>query len=210
VNRKNSVLGAALILLGIAVFLKNFRVMPGSSITIIAGLFFLYLFYIKKQQAFLVLGLVAILAGIISILRDLNIFDLKITGEAILILIGIVFIALYYSKKNIGFLIPGVILISLGLYISLINYYNTTKLWPCFFILLGMAFYSIYFIALYGKENWPLVIGTILCLLGLTLLAFSYGILNRRLWRYYNYLWPLALVFVGVILILGKFKGRKG
>lgn len=208
-NKKSSTLGIALILLGIAVFLKNVKIMPGSSLVFFTGIFFLYLYYTRKQQAFLVIGLITVVSGLISMLDDLKIFRFEITGEMVLILLGLIFVYLYYSKKNIGFLIPGAILISLGCYIFLMDNFNTGKLWPSFFILLGFAFYSIYFAALYGKENWPLVVGTLLMLIGIAFLAFSYGILDWRIWNYYKYIWPLFLVFLGILLILNTIK-KKG
>ena len=137
-NKKSSTLGIALILLGVAVFLKNFKIMPGSSLILFVGIFFLYLYNTRKQQAFLIIGLIAAISGIVSILDDLKIFRFEITGELILILLGLIFIYLYYSKKNIGFLIPGAILISLGCYIFLMDNFNTGKLWPSFFILLDL------------------------------------------------------------------------
>lgn len=207
-NKKSSTLGIALILLGVAVFLKNFKIMPGSSLILFVGIFFLYLYYTRKQQAFLIIGLIAVISGIVSILDDLKIFRFEITGELILIVLGLIFIYLYYSKKNIGFLIPGAILISLGCYIFLMDNFNTGKLWPSFFILLGFAFYFIYFTALYGKENWPLVVGTLLMMIGIVFLAFSYGILDWRIWKYYKYVWPLFLIFLGVLLLLNTIKSK--
>ncbi len=207
-NKKSSTLGILLILLGIAVFLKNFKIMPGSTLVLFAGILLLYLYYTRKQQAFLLLGSIAAISGILSILGDLRIFRFEITGELFFALLGLVFIFIYYSKKNIGFLIPGAILISLGCYIYLMENFNSSELWPMFFILLGIAFYSIYFIALYGKENWPLVVGTILMLVGLVFLTFSYGILDWRLWQYYNYLWPLLLILVGVLILIRTIKGK--
>lgn len=207
-NKKSSTLGIALILLGAAIFLKNFKIMPGSSLVLFAGIFFLYIYYTRKQQAFLVIGSIAVVSGLISILDDLRFFRFEMTGELFLILLGFIFVYLYYTKKNIGLLIPGAILISLGCYIFLMDNFNAGKLWPSFFILLGFAFYFIYFIALYGRENWPLVVGTLLMLIGIVFLAYSYGILDWRIWKYYKYVWPLFLIFLGVLLLVRTIKGK--
>mgnify|MGYP000932170974 CR=1 FL=1 len=205
-NKKSSIIGIGLILLGIAVFLKNIGIMPQGSFMLFAGIFFFYLYIAKKQQAFLVIGLIAALSGSVSIFRDLNFLRFNMTGEIFLFLLGIIFILLYYSKRNIGFLIPGAILISLGCYVFLMDNFNSARLWPSFFVLIGIAFYFIYFLALYGKENWPLVIGTILILMGLIFLAYSYGILDLRIWQYNNYVLPLVLILVGVLLLIKKVK----
>lgn len=205
-NKKSSILGMGLILLGMAVFLKNIGIMPRSSLMMFAGIFFFYLYIIKKEQAFLIISLIAALSGSISILRDLKFLRFNMTGEVFLFLLGIIFILLYYSRKNIVFLIPGAILISLGCYVFLMDNFNSARLWPSFFVLLGIAFYFIYFLALYGKENWPLVIGTILIFMGLIFLAYSYEVLDLRIWQYYNYVLPLVLILLGVLLLIKKVK----
>ncbi len=207
-RRKNLILGIGLIFLGIAIFLRNFNLFPRNSMTIMAGLIFLFLYFWKRQQVFLVLGLISIIPGLISLLKDFNIISFKVTGDVILMLVGLVFVTLYFRKKNIGFLLPGVILIAFGSYITFITYFNNVKLWPCFFIFLGIAFYSVYFIALYDEENWPLVIGTILCLFGISLLGVSYGALSIRMIRIYSYVWPLLLVLIGLLLIFKKLNRR--
>ncbi len=206
-SRKGTILGILLIILGIGFFLNNF-IVSKSYATILIGLFILYLFYKKRQSAFLIIGLFLAGMGLLSVLNDLNIFTFKVKGELILILLGVMFITLYYSKKNIGFLFPGAILISLGSYIYLINFYNRQDLWPCFFILLGLAFYFIYFAAFYGGDNWPLVIGTVFNVLGIMLLGFSYNIISWRTLRYARYVLPLALVYIGVLLLLRVIRRR--
>ncbi len=200
-SRRGTILGIILISLGISIFLNNFNV-PKSFAAIVLGMIILYLFYKKRQTAFLVIGLIIAVGGVLSVLRELNIIDFKIRGEYLLLLIGVIFIALYYIKKNSGFLFPGTILISLGIYMLLIKYFNSSGLWPCFFILLGLAFYSIYFMAYYGIASWPLVVGTILNFMGILLLGFSYGIINWRTVRYIRYVLPLFVVYLGVLLVL--------
>lgn len=150
------------------------------------------------------------ISGTLSILMDYNFLRLTIGGESILIIIACLFIILYYFKKNIGFLIAGVIISTLGLYMFLIDYYNTVRIWPVFFILLGIAFYTIYFIALYGKENWPLVLGTMLILLGILLLGINFAILKPKILRYIkSYFWPSVLIIVGLTIILKRIRKKK-
>ncbi len=209
-RKGHSALGIIFIFLGIAVFMKNIRVLPKGSFSVLLGFFLLYLFTFKKQKFFLTLGLLAMISGTLSILMDYNFLRLTIGGESILIIIACLFIILYYFKKNIGFLIAGVIISTLGLYMFLIDYYNTVRIWPVFFILLGIAFYTIYFIALYGKENWPLVLGTMLILLGILLLGINFAILKPKILRYIkSYFWPSVLIIVGLTIILKRIRKKK-
>lgn len=208
-NRRRYVLGVALILIGLSAILKNLRIMPNNSLLIFAGIFFMYLWYIKRQNLFLLLGSLGIFFGLVSFLDYYNIIRLRMSPELVLLILGLIFLYLYYSRRIFGFVFPGAILISLSGYVFLINRFNSEKLWPSYFLLLGFAFYLIYFIAFYEKSSWPLVIGTILNLLGLLFLSFTYGILNWRIYQYYNYLWPLLLILIGILLLLKVFGGKR-
>lgn len=207
-NKRSSILGVLLILIGVSAVMKNFNIMPGNSLLLIGGIFLLYLWYAKRQQVFLVLGSLAVFSGSLSLLRDLRIFRFEMSGELVLLALGILFIFFYYTKGIFGFIFPGTILISLAGYVFLMNNFDSEKLWPSYFLLLGFAFYLIYFIAFYGKSSWPLVVGTILNLLGILFLAFSYGLLDWRLYRYYNYVWPILLILTGILLLMKVFGSR--
>lgn len=207
-NKRSSILGVLLILIGISAVLKNFNIMPGNSFILLGGIFLLYLWYVKRQQVFIVIGSLAVFSGVLSLLHDLKIFQFEMSGELVLLALGILLIFFYYTKGIFGFVFPGAILISLAGYSFLMNNFNSEKLWPSYFLLLGFAFYLIYFIAFYGRSNWPLLVGTILNLLGIVFLAFSYGILDWRIYQYYRYLWPVLLIVAGVILLIRVFRGR--
>lgn len=208
-KRKRLALGILFLLLIFIIFLRNYNIMSSRLITAAIGVLFLYLFLTKRQKFFLLISFILGASSIIHIFNDLNIIQFNRTGEVILIFIGIVFVISYILNKSIGFFTSGVILISLGLYLFLINHYDDTRLWPCFFILLGMAFYSIYFIALYGEGDWPLVIGTMLNLMGILLLGFNYGILNWKLLKYQRYIWPTALIILCLMFIFRRVGKRR-
>lgn len=207
-NRKRSILGLVLILLGLSAILKNLRLMPDNSLLLFGGVFLLYLWYLYRQGLFLVLGTLGTLFGFISLLDFHGIFRLRMSMEIVLFALGIIFLYFYYSKRIFGFAFPGAILISHGVYLYLMNNFSAEKLWPSYFILLGFAFYLIYFIAFYEKSSWPLVVGTILITLGIVFLAFSFGILSWRIYRYYNFILPAALIIIGIILLMKVFGSR--
>lgn len=207
-NKRRSVLGVLLILIGISAILKNLGIMPGNSFVLFGGIFLLYLWYMKRQQIFLVLGSLAVFTGFLSLIQDLGIFRFRMSGELVLLALGILFLFFYYTKGIFGFVFPGAILISLAGYVFLMENFDSAKLWPSYFLLLGFAFYMIYFIAFYERSSWPLVVGTILNLLGIFFLAFSYGLLNWRIFQYYNYIFPTLLIFIGILLLMKVFGGR--
>lgn len=51
-RKGHSALGIIFIFLGIAVFMKNIRVLPKGSFSVLLGFFLLYLFTFKKQKFF--------------------------------------------------------------------------------------------------------------------------------------------------------------
>ena len=102
-NKRRSILGVLLILIGISAILKNLGVMPGNSFVLFGGIFLLYLWYIKRQQIFLVLGSLAVFSGALSLIQDLGIFRFRMSGELMLLALGILFLFFYYTKGYINF-----------------------------------------------------------------------------------------------------------
>jgi len=207
-NRRRSILGFILILIGLSAILKNLKLMPDNSLLIFVGTFLFYLWHLNKQNLFLVLGTLGIIFGLISLLDYYGIFHLRMSTELVLLTLGIIFLYFYYSKRIFGFVFPGAILISHAIYLFLMSNFNSGKMWPSYFLLLGFAFYLIYFIAFYEKSSWPLVVGTILILLGIVFLGFSFGILSWRIYKYYNYIIPAVLILIGIILLMKVFSGK--
>ena len=148
-----------------------------------------------------------IFAGVLLIVLGLGLYGLQylepLGQSATLLVLGGVFIAAYLYTRSYGLLIPGGILLGLG-----IGSYGERHfyIWGEFSkIGLGIGFILIYLIALlYERKShwWPLIPGTILILLGL----------NRwnRVWTYlFSDGWPLILVIVGVLILLGALGRRK-
>lgn len=210
-NRKNVAIGVVLILLGISMYLRNFNIGTGSLFTLFLGLGLLYAFYVKREQPFMIFGGIFTAIGLMSVFHDARLFRMDITFETLLIALGIIFIILYYTKKVQGFIIPGMLLNATGIYMILLRSMNDRYAAPSIFLLLGFAFYAIYFIAYMGTSTWPLVPATILLALGVLYYAISFEVitwnmiyLNREL------IIPLLLMGAGVLVLLGLFgKGKR-
>lgn len=118
----------------------------------------------------------------------------------ILLVIGAVLLAAYFFGRRRGFLVPGAIMAGLGSGLvfedSLLRFADAAELG------LGLGFVAIFVIAFLveGRRHWwPLVPGVFLVLAGLP-------------WTedWIDYLfdnWPLILVLVGVLLLLGGVLG---
>jgi hypothetical protein len=209
-RKNNFAAGLLLIFLGLAFFLKNYNISVINTLLICGGLYFLYEYVVKKQQPHLIFGIILSGAGTVMLLKNLGKLDLDISGEMFLVVLGVIFLFLYYSKGIIGFVFPGYILPAMAVSSMIDNNLNNSYMWPSFFILLGLAFYLIYFTAFIHKSNWPLIPGTILIVFGLIAFAFVLGIVSidmlRGLGQYQNYILSGAIVLLGVGLL---YKGLR-
>lgn len=168
----------------------------------------------ERARRGLVIGLVLILVGIGLFVQQF------LTGWAsetlIVALIGAAFLIGYFVTRKYGLLIPACILlgIALGTVGKQAAELAGSDRWGGFFqwgdlsvVGLGIGFVAIYVIdRIYRGSShwWPLIPGGILIFVGL-------GLLSEKLAQVLAVAWPLALVLVGLLLLLGAFGvfGRK-
>ena len=179
-----------------------------NSVVIFGGLYFLYSYATKKNQPHLMFGIILTGTGALMLLRDFGKLHFNMSGEMFLIVMGLIFLFLYFKKGILGFVFPGFILPCIGIYIFIMNNMNKDYMWPSFFILLGLAFYMIYFSAFIHSSTWPLIPGTVLILFGMAAFAFALGILSWDMLsvvgQYQSYIISGGVVLLGVgILIKG-------
>jgi hypothetical protein len=155
----------------------------------------------EQQRKYLLTGAVLIVLG-------LGVFVLQYArgfGEAVPFLaIGGLFVAGYLYRGTYGLLIPGGILLGLGLGSIAERAMPASVDFDA--IGLGVGFMAIYVIALVyagGSHWWPLIPGVVLIIAGI---AAGDRSLEHLLWQG----WPLILVVLGILLLVGAFgvKGR--
>ena len=124
-----------------------------------------------------------------------------IADSVLFFVIGSLFLGAYLYSKNYGLLIPGCLLLGLGAGTLLENMEQLDEPWQ---IGLGVGFVAIFVITLLYERRahwWPLIPGGVLLLS-----AFEFG---DELMRFlFSGGWPLVLVVVGVIILLGTFTKR--
>ncbi|MHB1394468.1 MAG: hypothetical protein ACYCYE_15635 [Clostridia bacterium] len=208
-NKRNTTIGVVLILLGISIYLRNFHISTGSMLTTFLGLGLLYTYYIKREEPFIIFGGIFTAIGLMSVLGDIRFFRIDMTFEAVLIVLGIIFTFIYYVKHIHGFIFPGMILPALGIYFILLRALSDRLASSSIFLLLGFAFYAIYFIAYMGRSSWPLMIASILLLMGILSYAFSLKVLTWNMVQLkWDYIWPLLMIAAGILLLLNRLKRR--
>lgn len=143
-------------------------------------------------------------AGLILIVVGLGLYLLErfqgIGQEVVLLVIGGVFLIAYFIQKKYGLLIPACILLGLGVGSTIrgtfLDYGNTTL------IGLGLGFIAVFVIARLheGKSQWwPVIPGGVMLLV-----AFPE---TERLFDYVTDYWQLILVFIGILILIGAFRG---
>jgi hypothetical protein len=124
----------------------------------------------------------------------------SIGEEAVVAVIGAGLLVTYLVTRIYGFLVPAGILLGLGLGIVWQVQAGGEGEGGVVLIGLGLGFVSIWLIGVLMRDKirhwWPLIPGGILATIGALVEAEQTGFL-----RSYGDLWPLILVFVGVILL---------
>ena len=143
-------------------------------------------------------------AGLILIAIGLGLYLIdRVEGigeEAVLLIIGSAFLIAYFVRKNYGLLIPGCILLGLGVGSvgrgSFLGFGESTMLG------LGMGFIAIFVIARLneGKSHWwPLIPGGVMLVMAIPR--------THQLFEYVWNHWQLILVFIGALILVGAFRG---
>jgi hypothetical protein len=127
-------------------------------------------------------------------------------GEAIVALIGAGFLVAYAVTRAYGFLVPGAIMTGLGL--GVLWETQVGDAGGVVVIGLGLGFIAIYVIDAIVRRSqalwWPLIPGGILTIVGVATESENQGLLEDLGW-----LWPIALIAVGGLLVLLQVRERR-
>jgi len=150
-----------------------------------------------NRQGGWLLGLILIAIGAVMLIGNFS----TLGSEAVVLAIGVVFLVAFALRRLYGFLVPGGILTGLGA--GILAQQAAGGNGGPVVLGLGLGFLSIYAIDLATTRAtlrwWPLIPGTILGVVGVSLLAQSYA-LAEQVSRY----WPALLVLAGVWLLLTR------
>jgi len=150
------------------------------------------------------LGILLITIGIFILLNTLNL----ISDDIFLYLLSGGFIFTYFilgarkHYRNIGFLIPGAILLAIALFSDLerIDFIESLG-GGFFFIMLGLAFLTILIhTSAFKKWDWPIYPAAALILFGLFVIFVDNNDFIQKL-EYLNYITPLVLIGLGGLFL---------
>ena len=151
--------------------------------------------------------------GIVLILIGLMMFVTQITQSSHLALfilpaLGLIFLAWGITTRQGGPMIPGGILSGLGLGVLIVTgtlgQFNETTSGGVVVLSLALGFLVVTPLTAFFScktQMWALIPGTLLALVGAAMLAGDIGL---QLLSLLGYLWPLALIAVGVYVIFKR------
>lgn len=202
--------GCVLILAGLLFLLQNLGVFQGSDLfwgvsIAIAGLLFLGVFLGDRQQwwAFIPGMILLAIGSLILLTSFVPEFNEELGGMVFLGGIGLSFLLIYLANHaNWWALIPGGVLVTLGIVAGINQFVSDIATGGIFFIGLGLTFVLVAIApSPVGKMKWAWIPAIILVLFGLILFFTAENLLI--------YLLPLALIIVGGVLVWRAIRPRK-
>jgi hypothetical protein len=110
------------------------------------------------------------------------------------------------KEENRGAIIPGVILVVLGILFLLPKLgINFGDLWPTFLLAPGLAFFAFYFISKDKVKNAGVLIPATI----ITLLSIYFYFESLTNWKYAEKMWPVYPLIVSMAFFVTYFAGQK-
>jgi len=196
-------LGALILIQNLELFKSNLGSMIGTGIY---GIFSIYLFLQfnkeKEQWWWLILGFLFVGLGLSSLANIIETFE-QFSAVFGITMTGLGFIIIYTRNRNDWWaLIPGSILVSLGIvqYLEIASPGTPTN--GIMFLGMGTAFLLMYLIPTkLGRMNWPLIPTVVFFALGVT------NSLNQEL-VILSILGPALLIFAGLLVLAVALKKK--
>lgn len=206
-NKKSNVglyTGLILVLIGVVFFLDLNNFLPTNYLSQVANLaigVIIFVMYLnnKKLSSLMVGSFFLLNGGVLIIDRILPGYNYM---AGLCLIPGLMFLIAYSVKKYSGYLIPGALLSSIGVYILLISARFIWGFGPVigmFFIFMAIGFLIIF---LSGSNNWAGIPSLIFGCIGVFIIAIGLGALMRHM--VFNIV-ALGIVLIGVGIIIKHF-----
>lgn len=206
-------LGILLVLVGIIFFLDLNQLLPEQAVSqyinFILGILCFVAYLRQKRMSLLMVATFFIGNGLLITLDQR--LDAFVYFAGLLLIPGLMFIVAFVVKKALGYLIPGAMLISWGIYVMLLM----TDVLNGFTMTVGMAFIftAIGFLAifLFEPEMWAGIPSLIMGVIGIVIVTLGLGEGARHI--LFN-ITCIGVVIIGLMLIvrslLHHHKGDQG
>ena len=199
-----------LIVVGILLLLQNLGILGGvvaliwSLIFGVGGLIFLYMFLTDRTQWWAIIPGFALLglAALITLDQFLPRVGDALGGTIFLGGIGLAFWVIYFlNREHWWAVIPGGVMFTVALIAGLSSIFEGAEMGGVLFLGLGLTFGLLSLLPTpQGRMKWALIPAAVLLVMGLLITAATTEILE--------YLWPAALILVGLYLLFRMFRSR--
>lgn len=162
-----------------------------------------------KKNSSIIVGIILILFGIALLSRRYYFFNLYYIRSYGFFLVGILFLVQGISHSSKPRIYFSSVITLIGLYYildSLDIIYTYRELSISIYVLIfGLAFYPLF---IFGKKKLNyLLIGNLLTLIGLMFLFWHLELIDHNfLIRLIDNYWPLVIIILGVIFLVGSFQ----
>jgi hypothetical protein len=156
-------------------------------------------------------GIILIIIGAMLMLGNLGIVPtfgqlMKVFWPMIIIFAALMFhVGFYSNKKNYGLLMPGGLLLTVGIVCQTSEIFNLWNfMWPGFILAPAVGLFEMY---IFGKRSKGLLI-PVGILTGLSLIFFASNFNN--LGTLPRYIFPCILIFIGAVILAKDKKQQQG
>ena len=193
--------GVLLVVVGIAFFLDINGILPqqawGQYLNFVIGIIILIFYWRTKRLSTLMVATFFVANGLLIAID--NRVDAFIYFSGVLVIPGIMFCVAYVARRKVGYLIPGALLSSWGIYTALLTggvFQSFLMGTGMLFVFTGLAFLVI---ALFDPHPWSLIPAGVMGIMGLMISAFGCDPTTRYL--IFNGTCIGAIV-LGIVLII--------
>lgn len=203
----NIVWGAIIILVGVFLLLLTTDIVDidinaswlFGGLFFLAFIFFMGVYFAMRREQFwpLIPGIIMLGLSLLILRDEIGLSSMNQAG-VFMLFIGLSFLAVYvFHPDHWWAVIPAGIVAS----VSLVIFFGNLGL---MFLGMGLTFIALYFVLLGtpDKHWWPLIPGSILGFMGILFLYFGHIELG-------NYILPLVLIIVGIVLIVKSWKKKR-
>ena len=160
----------------------------------------------SKSSPILGIALICIgVAGFFNYFLGVNYFSMARLWPLFLLVPGIAFEYVFFvHKQNVGLLVPGGILCTLGLTFlvqTFTNWHFAAYCWPLYVLSPAVGLFQLYY---FGERQAALLIP-----IGILTLVTILGFFNiSLLWIGHSFIWPAILVIIGLVLLFNPPKQK--